>query len=120
MQFTIRPPDLSKALAKTEKDIEPAATSGMRDAADGLERNSRDGRCHRTVEVRPRATAIFLNGNSGKGRDRTRDPGRFLFGSLGKGLRVRSGISRYRHCGAQHGRQPAGSGEKLFGSLRHL
>ena len=42
MRFTIQRPDLSKALAETEKDIERAVTSGMRDAADGLKRDLRE------------------------------------------------------------------------------
>jgi hypothetical protein len=36
VRFTIQRPDLGKALAETEKDIERAVTAGMRDAADGL------------------------------------------------------------------------------------
>ncbi len=42
MRFTIQRPDLGKALAETEKDIERAVTSGMRDAADGLKQDLRE------------------------------------------------------------------------------
>ena len=42
MRFTIQHPDLGKALAETEKDIERAVTSGMRDAADGLKQDLRE------------------------------------------------------------------------------
>jgi hypothetical protein len=42
MRFTIQRPDLSKALAETEKDIERAVTSGMRDATDGLKQDLRE------------------------------------------------------------------------------
>ena len=35
-------PDLGKALAETEKDIERAVTSGIRDAADGLKQDLRE------------------------------------------------------------------------------
>jgi hypothetical protein len=42
MRFTIQRPDLGKALAETEKDIERAVTSRMRDAADGLKRDLRE------------------------------------------------------------------------------
>lgn len=42
MRLTIQPRDLGKALAETEKDIERAVTSGMRDAADGLKQDLRD------------------------------------------------------------------------------
>lgn len=42
MRFTIQRPDLVKALAETEKDIERAVTSGMRDAADGLKQDLRE------------------------------------------------------------------------------
>jgi hypothetical protein len=41
MRFTIRRPDLGKAFAGTEKDIERAITAGMRDAADGLKQDLR-------------------------------------------------------------------------------
>ena len=36
MRITVQVSDLGKALAETEKDIERAVTSGMREAADGL------------------------------------------------------------------------------------
>ena len=42
MCFTIQRPDLGKALAETEKDIERAVTSGIRDAADGLKQDLRE------------------------------------------------------------------------------
>jgi hypothetical protein len=42
MKFTIQRPDLGKALAETEKDIERAVMSGMRDAADGLTQDLRE------------------------------------------------------------------------------
>jgi hypothetical protein len=42
VRFTIQRPDLGKALAETEKDIERAVTSGMRDAADGLKQDLRE------------------------------------------------------------------------------
>jgi hypothetical protein len=42
IKFTIQPPDLDKALAETEKDIERAVTSGMRDATDGLKQDLRE------------------------------------------------------------------------------
>jgi hypothetical protein len=42
MRFTIQRPDLGQALAETEKDIERAVTSGMRDAADGLKQDLRE------------------------------------------------------------------------------
>ena len=42
MRFTIQRPDLGKGLAETEKDIERAVTSGMRDAADGLKQDLRE------------------------------------------------------------------------------
>eukprot|EP01037_Dinobryon_pediforme_P015089 gene15090-15229_t len=42
MRFNIQRPDLGKALAETEKDIERAVTSGMRDAADGLKQDLRE------------------------------------------------------------------------------
>ncbi|MDH4442136.1 MAG: DUF6441 family protein [Rhizobium sp.] len=42
MKFTIERPDLGKALAETEKDIERAVTWGMRDAADGLKQDLRE------------------------------------------------------------------------------
>lgn len=42
MYFTIQRPDLGNALAETEKDIERAVTSGMRDAADGLKQDLRE------------------------------------------------------------------------------
>lgn len=42
MRFTIQRPDLGKALAKTEKDVERAVTSGMRDTADGLKQDLRE------------------------------------------------------------------------------
>ncbi len=42
MRFTIQRPDLGTALAETEKDIERAVTSGMRDAADGLKQDLRE------------------------------------------------------------------------------
>lgn len=42
MRFTIQRPDLGKALAETEKDIERAVTSGMRDATDGLKQDLRE------------------------------------------------------------------------------
>ena len=43
MRFTIQRPDLGKALAETEKDIERAVTWGMRDAAEGLKQTQRFG-----------------------------------------------------------------------------
>jgi hypothetical protein len=39
MCFTIERPDLAKALAESEKDIERAVTLGMRNAADDLKRD---------------------------------------------------------------------------------
>jgi hypothetical protein len=42
MRFTIQRPDLGKALAEAEKDIERAVTSGMRDAADSLKQDLRE------------------------------------------------------------------------------
>ena len=42
MRFTIQRPDLGKALAEIEKDIERAVTSGMRDAVDGLKQDLRE------------------------------------------------------------------------------
>lgn len=42
MRFTVQRPSLGKALAETEKDIERAVTSGMRDAADGLKQDLRE------------------------------------------------------------------------------
>ncbi|MDO1581465.1 hypothetical protein [Rhizobium oryzicola] len=42
MRFTIQRPDLGKALAETEKDIECAVTSGMRDATDSLKQDLRE------------------------------------------------------------------------------
>ena len=42
MRFTIQRPDLGKALAETEKDIERAVTSGMREAAYGLKQDLRE------------------------------------------------------------------------------
>jgi hypothetical protein len=42
MRLTIQRPDLGKALAETEKDIERAVKSGMRDAADGLKQDLRE------------------------------------------------------------------------------
>lgn len=42
MRLSIATPDLGKALAETEKDIERAVTSGMRDAADGLKQDLRE------------------------------------------------------------------------------
>jgi hypothetical protein len=42
MRFTIQRSDLGKALAETEKHIERAVTSGMRDAADGLKQDLRE------------------------------------------------------------------------------
>ena len=42
MRFTIQRPDLGKALPESEKDIERAVTSGMRDAADGLKQDLRE------------------------------------------------------------------------------
>jgi hypothetical protein len=42
MRFTIQSPDLGKALAETEKDIERAVTFGMREVADGLKQDLRD------------------------------------------------------------------------------
>lgn len=42
MRFTIQRPNLGKALAETEKYIERAVTSGMRDAADGLKQDLRE------------------------------------------------------------------------------
>ncbi len=56
----------------------------------------------------------------GGGWDHSRGPDSSSFGSLREGFRFRHRIARCGPCGAQHGRQPAGSGEKLFGSLRHL
>ena len=42
MRFNLERPDLRKAPAETEKDIERAVTSGMRDAADGLKQGLRE------------------------------------------------------------------------------
>ena len=42
MRFTIQRPDFGKAFAETERDIERAVTSGMRDAADGLKLDLRE------------------------------------------------------------------------------
>ena len=42
MRFIFQRPDLDKALAVTEKDIEHAVNSGMRDAADGLKQDLRE------------------------------------------------------------------------------
>lgn len=42
MRLSIAIPDLGKALAETEKDIERAVTSGMRDAANGLKQDLRE------------------------------------------------------------------------------
>ena len=42
MRFSIQRPDLGKAFAETERDIERAVTSGMRDAADGLKQDLRE------------------------------------------------------------------------------
>lgn len=42
MRLSIAIFDLGKALAETEKDIERAVTSGMRDAADGLRQDLRE------------------------------------------------------------------------------
>ncbi|MBS9477743.1 DUF6441 family protein [Ancylobacter radicis] len=42
MKFAIKHPDLGKALAETEKDIERAVTSGMRDATAGLKQDLRE------------------------------------------------------------------------------
>ena len=42
MRVTIQRPDLDKVLAGTEKDIERAVKSGMRDAADGLKQDLRE------------------------------------------------------------------------------
>jgi hypothetical protein len=42
MRFAKQRPDLGKALAETEKDIERAITSGMRDATDGLKQDLRE------------------------------------------------------------------------------
>lgn len=42
MRFTNQRPDLGKAFAETERDIERAVTSGMRDAADGLKQDLRE------------------------------------------------------------------------------
>ncbi len=42
MRLSIAIPDLGKALAETEKDVERAVTSGMRDAADGLKQDLRE------------------------------------------------------------------------------
>ena len=42
MRFTFQRPDLGNALAETEKDIERAVSSGMRDAADGLKQDLRE------------------------------------------------------------------------------
>ncbi len=42
MRFTIQHPDLRKTLAETEKGIERAVTSGMRDATNGLKRDLRE------------------------------------------------------------------------------
>ncbi len=41
MKFTIQRPDLGRVLAHTERDIERAVTSGMRDAANGLKQDLR-------------------------------------------------------------------------------
>lgn len=42
MRFTIKRPDLGKALVEPEKDIERAVTSGMRDAAGGVKHDLRE------------------------------------------------------------------------------
>ena len=42
MKFTIQRPDLGTALAGTEKQIERAVTSGMREATDGLKQDLRE------------------------------------------------------------------------------
>jgi len=42
MRFSIQHTDISKLLGETEKDIERAVTSGMRDAADGLKQDLRE------------------------------------------------------------------------------
>ena len=42
MRFTFQRPDLNKALAETEKDIERAVTSGTSDAVDGLKQDLRE------------------------------------------------------------------------------
>lgn len=42
MRFNLERPDMRKALAGTQQDIERAVTSGMRDAADGLKQDLRD------------------------------------------------------------------------------
>jgi Family of unknown function (DUF6441) len=42
VKFTVQCPDFGKALAETEKDIDRAVTSGMREAADGLKQNLRE------------------------------------------------------------------------------
>ena len=42
MRFTIQRPDFGKAFAETERDIERAVTSGMRDTADGLKLDLRE------------------------------------------------------------------------------
>lgn len=42
MRLTIHRPDLGKAIAETDNDIEHAITSGMRDAADGLKQDLRE------------------------------------------------------------------------------
>jgi hypothetical protein len=42
LRFTIQHPDLGKALTETEKGIERAVTSGMRDATNGLKRDLRE------------------------------------------------------------------------------
>lgn len=42
MRFIIQRPDLGRTLAETEKDIERAVTSGMRDAADSLKQDLRE------------------------------------------------------------------------------
>jgi len=169
MRFTIQRPDLGKALAETEKDIERAVTSGMRDAADGLKQDLREDviaaglgeRLYRTwrgktfpelgesaeaaayvwsrapkisitlmtiaVIGQSRSTGRAVNAarpefcvGRGGGRDRSHDPGSSSLGSLHKGFGIRLRVSRHRPRGAQYGRQPAGSSEKLFGSLRHL
>jgi hypothetical protein len=41
MRFTIQCPSFGKDLAETEKDIEHAVTSGMRDAGDSLKQDLR-------------------------------------------------------------------------------
>ncbi len=42
MRFSIQSPDLGKALAAREKEIERAITAGMRDAADGSKPDLRE------------------------------------------------------------------------------